>query len=214
MTDLAAGLSAQQAATRVPALPAWTVRETYAHLAGVCREVREGVLTARATDEDTARQVAARADRELPELCAEWDEIGPGIEEALAGPKGYRYHLMMQDVWNHEQDVLGALGMPQVRGDETTVAVSTVIADMYARGWEKFEVSPALRLRTPSLDRVIGVGEPVATLDTTDFELARMLIGRRTRDEIRDAGWSGAQLSSEVLERLHFFPCPEKSLGE
>lgn len=214
MTDLAAGLSEQQAGTPVPALPAWTVRDTYAHLAGVCREVLEGALATRATDEDTARQVEARAGRGLAELCAEWDEVGPGIEEHLAGAKGYRYHLMVQDAWNHEQDVLGALGLGQERTDETAAATSALLVEMYARGWAKFEVTPALRLRTPTLDRVIGVGEPAATLDTTDFELVRILIGRRTAEEMRGSGWTGAELSAEVISRLHYFPVPEKSLGE
>lgn len=214
MTELAAGLSEQQAGTRVPALPAWTVRDTYAHLAGVCREVHEGTLTGRATDEDTARQVGARAGRGLAELCAEWDEVGPGIEESLAGPKGYRYHLMVQDAWNHEQDVLGALGMAQARDDDTTATTAALLVEMYARAWAKYGLSPALRLRTATLDRVIGAGEAAGVLDTTDFELVRILIGRRTLAEIGAAGWSGAEPAAETLDRLHFFPVPDNSLGE
>ena len=214
MTELAAELSEEQTVTRVPALPAWTVRDTYAHLAGLSTEVLDGTLATRATDEDTARQVEHRAGLGLAALCAEWGEAGPGIEEFLAGPKGYRYHLMVQDLWNHEQDVLGALGLEQARADATTAAASELLLEMYARAWAKFELSPAIRVRTASADRVIGVGEPAVTLDTTDFELVRMLIGRRTAAEMRAAGWSGGEPSAEVLERLHFFPVPEHPLGE
>jgi hypothetical protein len=212
MTDLATGLSEEQAGTKVPALPAWTVRDTYAHLAGLCSELCDGTLVTRATDEDTARQVERRTGVGLAALCAEWDETGPGVEELLAGPKGYRYHLAVLDLWSHEQDILGALGLPQRRTDETTTTARELLVDLYARSWAKFELSPAIRLRTPAAERVIGVGEPAATLDTSDFELIRILIGRRTLAEMGAAGWAGDP--SAVLERLHFFPVPDKSLAE
>lgn len=214
MTELAAGLSEQQLATRVPALPAWTVRDTYAHLAGVAAEVLDGTLTRPPLDAATARQVADRAERGIAEVCAEWDEVGAGIEKGLAGEKGHRYYLLVQDAWNHEQDILGALGMPQKHDDPTTAVACAVLVDVYARAWEKFGLGPAVRLRTPSFERVIGAGEPTATLQTTDFELLRMLIGRRTREEMREAGWDEGAPPDEVLERLHSFPVPEKALGE
>lgn len=212
MTGLARTLTEEQASTPVPALPAWTVRDTFAHLAGVCVEVIDGSLTGRATDEDTARQVEQRAGRSLSELCDEWAETGPRIEGLLAGPKGYRYHLMVEDVWHHEQDVLAALGLPQRRIDETTSVTCAILVDMYARAWAKYALGPAVRLSSPAGDRVIGVGEPVAALETTDFELARLLIGRRTLQEIRAAGWTGDPTA--VLDRLHFFDVPAAALGE
>jgi uncharacterized protein (TIGR03083 family) len=212
MTEFAATLTEDQAGARVPALPAWSVRETYAHLAGVCAEVADATLTGPASDEDTARHVRARSGRSLTELCAEWNEIGPRIEQLLAGPKGYRYHLMVQDAWNHEQDVFGALGLPQRKEDPTTRTTATVLGDMYARAWNKLGVTPAVRVTTESADWVFGVGGTVAELQTSDFELARMLIGRRTLEEIRDAGWTGDP--SEAVDRLHYFPVPAASLRE
>lgn len=53
--DLAAELTGEQAETPVPALPEWTVVETYAHLAGICADVLSGTLAPPATDEVTAR---------------------------------------------------------------------------------------------------------------------------------------------------------------
>jgi uncharacterized protein (TIGR03083 family) len=212
MIEFADGLSGDQLATRVPALPAWTVRDTYAHLAGVCAEVVDGTLTGRATDEDTARQVADRADRAVPELCAEWTERGPELEQLLAGEKGYRYNLMVFDAWNHEQDVLGALSLPQYRGCPTTPLVAATLTDLFIRFWRKAELSPAVRLVTPTGDWVMGVGEPVATLRTNDFDLVRMLSGRRTLNEMAALDWTGEP--GEVLDRLHLFTPPAKELGE
>lgn len=212
MAELAAALTDDQAGTPVPALPEWTVLETYAHLAGVCADVCDGVLTGPASDEDTAREVQARTGRSLAELCTEWNAIGPKIEQLLAGPKGYRYHLLVQDAWNHEQDVLAALGLPQQHDDATTRTTATIMGDIYARSWAKFSVTPAVRVKAESGDWVFGVGDPVAALDISDFELVRMLIGRRTLDEIRDAGWTGDP--SGAVDRLHFFPVPASPLGE
>ncbi len=212
MTELAAALTHDQAGTSVPALPAWTVQETYAHLAGVSADVCDGTLTGPATDEDTAREVQSRAGRSLTELCAEWNTVGPKIEQLLAGPKGYRYHLLVQDAWNHEQDVLAALGLPQRHDDATTRTTATIMGELYARAWTKFSVTPAVRVKAEAGDWVFGVGDPVAELDISDFELVRMLIGRRTLDEMLDAGWTGDP--SLAVDRLHFFPVPAAPLGE
>jgi Mycothiol maleylpyruvate isomerase N-terminal domain len=212
MIEFAGGLSGDQPGTPVPALPAWTVQDTYAHLAGVCAEVLDGRLTGRATDEDTARQVADRAGRALPELCAEWAQRGLELEQRLAGEKGYRYNLMVIDVWNHEQDVLGALGLPQYRACPTTPLVAATLTDLLIRFWRKAELSPAVRLATPSGEWVLGVGEPIATLRTNDFELVRMLSGRRTLSEMAALDWIGDP--GEVLDRLHMFTPPAKGLGE
>lgn len=212
MIESAAGLSGEQAATPVPALPAWTIRDTYAHLTGLCAEVLDNVVTGPATDADTARQVAQREGRGLAELCAEWTDHASRIDELIAGPKGYRYHLLVQDAWNHEQDVLGALGLPQAREDATTPVVAGALMDKYVRAWRKFELSPAVRITTPSGDWTIGVGEPAAALRATDFDLIRMLIGRRTLDEMRAMDWTGDP--GEALDRLHWSEPPVRELGE
>ncbi|HTJ70980.1 MAG TPA: maleylpyruvate isomerase family mycothiol-dependent enzyme [Actinospica sp.] len=212
MIDFAGELSPEQASKPVPALPLWTVKDTYAHLAGVCAEVLDGALTGFATDDDTARQVADRADRSLADLCEEWAERSPEMEELLAGQYGYRYNLMSFDAWNHEQDIFGGLGLPQVREDATTQVVAELLTDRFARGWRKAELSPAVHLVAPSVDTVIGVGEPVAALRTDDFELVRMLSGRRTLSEMAALDWTGDPAG--VLDRLHLFTLPAKELGE
>lgn len=212
LIKLASELTADQLRTPVPALPLWSIQDTYAHLAGVSAEVVDGTLTGRATDEDTARQVAQRAGRTIAENCAEWDVTGPQIEELLSGPKGYRYNLMMQDAWNHEQDMLAALGRPLMRQDSTTTLTAAVLTDMFERAWRKGEVSPSVQIKTESAEWVLGVGEPTVSLETVDFELIRMLIGRRTLDEMKSTNWTGDP--SAVLDLLHYFPVPAASLGE
>jgi len=213
MIEFAAGLSAEEAAAPVPALPAWTVRDTYAHLAGLCADVLDGLIAGPATDEDTAREVAQREGRGLAELCEEWAEHAPRLDELIAGPKGYRYHLLVQDAWHHEQDVLGAFGLPQAREDATTTVVAAAVMDVYVRAWRKLELGPAVRITTPTGDWTLGVGESGAALRATDFDLVRMLIGRRTLSEMRAMGWTGDP-GEALLDRLHYFEPPVKELGE
>jgi uncharacterized protein (TIGR03083 family) len=212
MIELAATLDEAQANTPVPALPAWTVHDTFAHLAGLCAEVVDGVVVGPATDEDTAREVADRKGRSLAEICQEWASRAPEVDALIDQPKGYRYNLLVQDAWHHEQDVLGALKLPQMRECPTTPTIAATTVDRFARSWQKYELSPAVRIETRNGAWTVGVGEPVAALSTTDFDLARMLIGRRTLDEMREMGWTGDP--GEALERLHFLPCPLASLGE
>ena len=212
LIKLASELTSDQLRTPVPALPGWSIQDTYAHLAGVSVEVVDGTLTGRATDEDTARQVAQRTGRSIAELCAEWDVAGSQVESLLSGPKGYRYNLMVQDAWNHEQDMLAALGRPLMRQDSTTTLTAAVLTDMFERAWRKGEVSPSVHIKTESAEWMLGVGEPAASLETVDFELIRMLIGRRTLAEMKSTSWTGDP--SPVLDLLHVFPLPAASLGE
>jgi hypothetical protein len=59
---------------------------------------------------------------------------------------------------------------------------------------------------------LLGEGEPTLTLTASDFELARALVGRRSRDEFLRMGWDGD--ASAVIDHLHAFPLAESDLGE
>src|SRR5689334_6859768 len=74
-------LSSAELATQVPACPRWTVRDLLGHLAGGTADVVSNNLAGAPGDEWTEAHVAARAGREVPELLAEWEELGPRWEE-------------------------------------------------------------------------------------------------------------------------------------
>ena len=44
LLDLAASTDDERACTPVPALPGWTVKDAYAHLAGLCADMLDGRL--------------------------------------------------------------------------------------------------------------------------------------------------------------------------
>jgi hypothetical protein len=66
--ELAADLDEGDATIVVRACPQWTVKDVYAHIAGVPADILAGRIEGVGTDEWTARQVAARADRSLGEI--------------------------------------------------------------------------------------------------------------------------------------------------
>lgn len=207
LIDLSAQLTEDQATAAVPALPAWTVRDTYAHLTGVCAEVATGALTRRATDEDTARQVQQREGRTLADLAAEWDGHSEQIYGLMSGPNGFRYGLMAADVWNHEQDIHGALDLPVVRQEPACTGIAAFITGLLDHQWRKYGLTPAVHFSTEEGGEWrIGAGEPAVSLRTTDFEFNRLLTGRRSRDQILAMDWTGDV--EPLIDRLHLFDLP------
>jgi uncharacterized protein (TIGR03083 family) len=206
LLDLAADLGAEDAERPVPACPSWTVRDVYAHLAGVAADSLAGRVDGVATDPWTARQVEDRAGRSLHDNASEWAEAGERFDDVIRQFADAIPPQLIIDVWNHEQDVRGALGRPGgTDGPEVRWLVDAMCAglsDFLGEG----APAGAVRVVTESGERVIGRGAPVATLQTSDVEVARALIGRRSRIQMLAYDWEGD--AEAVVDRLHVFPFP------
>src|ERR1043165_2604054 len=194
----------------VPALPGWSVRDTYAHLAGICTDVLSKRLTTLASPEWTAGQVADRAGRPFSDVCDEWAKAGPTMAAFLAAPGAERALPIVQDAWQHEQDVHAALGLPADRDIETSVWMATFTLAYLMRKWP--EDLPAVRVVAGPIDRTLGDGEVAATLRTDPYELARLTIGRRSREQILGLDWEGDP--SGMLGSLHSFAMPVGAITE
>jgi hypothetical protein len=145
------------------------------------------------------------------EVCAEWAGRAAEIDPLIAGPKGYRYNLLVQDAWNHEQDVLGALGLPQAREDATTRGRDGVHGRVRALV-AQVRVQPGGAHR--DLERRLDDRRRRAGRDAGDERLRPRQDADRPpdSDEMAAMGWTGDP--SAVLDRLHFFTPPVSSLGE
>lgn len=120
VTALAAGADQAELSTRVPATPAWTVREVLAHLAGSPADALSGRMDGAPGDAWTARHVRERAQRSTDELVVEIRSYADPVLATLAGND--RPAL----VWNlavHHADLHEALGRGRPSG-----------ADVAARG--------------------------------------------------------------------------------
>ena len=213
LVALAAGLDEASLTTVVPACPAWDVRQTYAHMAGLCVEVVQGLVTPPASDEVTARQVADRADKRIDELTAEWIEGAPALLELMRTQTRLRYSLPALDAWHHDNDIRGALGMePQTEGADQLAAF---VLGGLARGWSADR--PSVRVRATDTGREWRLGEggdekgADLTLSASAFELARAITGRRSLAQIGALDWSGDPAG--VVHLLPTLPAPEKDLA-
>ncbi|NUP49530.1 MAG: hypothetical protein HOW97_19810 [Catenulispora sp.] len=219
LTALAATLSAEQAATPVPALPGWSVHDTYAHLAGICSDILTGTVGDPHDAAWTAGHVAARADVPLAEICRQWNADAPTVEERLDRPEMRRAVFALFDVFHHGHDVRGALGIVEARDTPQTQFVAQLMTKFKALEWGRAG-HPPIRLATPSGSWRLGApdaedaadAEPVASLDTSDFELARIIVGRRSRAQMLAAGWVGDP--EPIVDLLPVFGPPVTDLTE
>ena len=215
LLDLAATLSADEAATLVPACPQWTVKDVYAHLTGVVADVLGGRLEGVATDPWSARQVAERADRSLTEICAEWAELAPELEEALRAFPDLANPRLLIDQWTHEQDLRGALGRPGGRTDGRMAFTVDTVLTAYSKSWPDTGL-PGVVVTGDSAQWALGDGEIHLRLSAPDFELGRALLGRRSRAQVLRLRWTphDEPMLEAVVDELHAFPYAERDLEE
>ncbi|QRN79828.1 MAG: maleylpyruvate isomerase family mycothiol-dependent enzyme [Nocardiopsis sp. BM-2018] len=209
LLELAATLDRDQLATVVPACPDWTVQQVYAHLAGLATDVVNGDVTPPATDEVTGRQVAARAGHGIERLIAEWTRTGPGLVALLRTQQRRRYSLPALDVWHHENDIRGALGLTAQTEDADQLADFPLGG--LAKGWPA--QVPSVRVVATDTGQEWSLGEGAAlTLSGTAFELARAVTGRRSVNQILAMDWTGAD-PAPVAPFLPTLPAPETDLA-
>ncbi|MCA1833685.1 MAG: maleylpyruvate isomerase family mycothiol-dependent enzyme [Actinomycetota bacterium] len=210
MSDLARSAAPGRLQTRVPACPAWDVKDLIAHVTGIATAVStgEGIRdinlalfwdpnVAAAREEFVDAEIKARRDLPLEEIIAEWERSSAELEPMMRGEKPFPAGapamgewVVLTDLGVHHHDLRGALGAP---GDRESLAtglslrsyVETMRMRTAAMGL------PVLRIVAGSRSWTTGEGEPVATLTADPFELARAAAGRRSPDQLRSLAWDG-----------------------
>lgn len=177
----------------VAATPAWDVHDVIAHLSGVADDATAGNMAGAPGEAWTAAQVERGQGRTVAEMIARWNETGPFVEAFLSSPDGMSAAAAVIDLHTHECDLLTALGSPIAVPDEVL-------------GWV------ASQLRDGFASNVAGAGLPSVEVVTSDLELFRSRLGRRTADETRAYGWSADP--TPYLDHWFVFGVAESSLGE
>ncbi len=170
-----------------PATPEWRVRDVLAHLVGVTVDVAEGRMDGVATEPWTEAQVVARRERAVDDVLAEWDDYGVRFEATLLAMPDTVGGQAVFDAVTHEADIRHALGNEE---DARTSDAVEVAFDFCCFAREA-GAQPALTLVTERGETVAGAGEPVAKLETSQFEFVRASSGRRSGDEIAAYHWDG-----------------------
>ncbi|MGK2950301.1 MAG: maleylpyruvate isomerase family mycothiol-dependent enzyme [Acidimicrobiales bacterium] len=212
LLDLAPELTPDELAAPLLPTPPWTVLDGYRHLAGVCTDVLDGQLPPPGDDAAwAAAQLAARADWSVDEVCAEWADRGPELDEVVA-EAGRSMGFVALDCWTHEQDLRAAVGVGALHDDELIPGVLDLALGAFGRRYSKGG-GPRLRLVVDGEERTIGVGEVGATLTTTPYELLRTIFGRRSQAQIAAADWSGPAVP-DAQAAIHLFDLPEQDLTD
>ena len=195
LTELVAGLDSVALGTAVPACPGWTVRDVIAHLTAITEDALAGRLTGVPDEEFTADQVARFAGTPVPEMLARWSASAPQFEDAV---QAFRIWPAVIDVASHEQDIRGALGMV---GARECAAIRQTTPRLVS--W--LDLPVPMRIVTEHAEYSVGAadGEAELTLSTSEFEMFRWRLGRRSLAQLAAMDWSGNP--SAILGKLAVF---------
>jgi uncharacterized protein (TIGR03083 family) len=147
-------------------------------------------------DEVTAEQVASRRNRTIADIADEWNrhlnEVLAMIrgEKPFPRPVPFADAVLVTDLAVHAQDVRNATGR---QGDRDSAGVRIALASYAAALMLRLAQHglAALRLRYDGKERLVGDGEPGATLSGDRYEIFRALAGRRTVEQMLAMDWEG-----------------------
>jgi uncharacterized protein (TIGR03083 family) len=208
VVELVADLPNRDLARTVPGCPQWRVQDLVAHLTGLAYDVQTGNLDGAGTDAWSARQVAERIDRTLPELLAEWDVSAPSAEAAAPAAPRIAFDCVV-----HEHDLRGALGVPGPSDPDAVGFALGAVLEVLGRRLDQAGVGSLVLRIDGGEEQVHGTGPAGAALDVDSFELFRSLFGRRSADQVRAFAWTGDP--GPFIEVWSFFgPLPELDVLE
>lgn len=170
----------------VPACPGWDLRDVVAHLTGALIDLITGSVRGAPGPAWTAGHVERFSARDLFEIRDLWRDAVNFEAAELFANHGLR---VLPDIVTHEFDVRGALGQDGAKDEERVHVTFDSITRWLDAAW-RADGRPALEVVTETGSRIIGDGEPKATLSGGVFELSRVMTGRRSEAQIRALDWS------------------------
>jgi uncharacterized protein (TIGR03083 family) len=166
----------------VPSCPKWTVRDLVGHLLDVC-----GIVVGRLSGTEVPSRSAGL---DINALLTEWAASGQQAERLIEAAGGERGRIGLMDAYTHELDLRYALDAPRTVDHPAYPRAVAVLVDGLSSSVIRLDL-PALRVETEGAQRVVGTGEPVATVTGDPLDLYRSLAGRRTPEQIgAELTWS------------------------
>lgn len=208
ITELVGALAAAELERPVPACPAWTVHHLVAHLCGIPEALAAGSYPSDDRQAWLDGLVEERRDVPVPELLDRWAATAPTATAILDGGGG----ALFVDVVTHEHDLRGAVDRSGARGTPEVRAVVQLALDELA-GPIKEAGLGALVVDSGEVRWASQFARPGCTLRVDPWEAGRVLVSRRTADEILALPHSGDPSPYLALFEQHS-PLPTTSLGE
>lgn len=215
LSETVLGLEGHLSSAPVRACPGWTVHDVVAHHVGVVVDASTGNAPEVPAEVDfvrdfdqvintvfadlSGRQVWERAGRGIAELLSEWSSASEALWSIYRGERpdpGFPIApevgqgVVMNDVIVHEGDIRQALGLPPAPETPALSLSLNNYAFMASLHLHAAGVA-ALKLSYDGREKVIGPGEPSATLRGTRHDLVRTLAARRSREQILAMDWEG-----------------------
>ncbi|MEQ8841720.1 MAG: hypothetical protein RIB98_12130 [Acidimicrobiales bacterium] len=205
-------LGDDQLVMSVPACPDWTVHGLLAHLVSMPMAIMDGeipdeVLGGGDPNPWLRRLVDEHSRRPVDELAAWWAHDDERLAPVLQGAG-----LLLADLFTHEGDILGALGVP---ADRNTPELDSQI-DAAMAGLQKDIARaglPAIAVDNGTERRQSAPGDPGWVLRCDFWTAHRVFNSRRTRDELLALPHEGDPARYFAAMHAHL-PLPEHSLGE
>ena len=208
VTDLVATLPPAALDVASPATPEWSAHDVLAHMVGVADDAVHGRLDGVATDPWTAAQVDARRGTATAAMLEEWDEVGPPFADAMLGIPEIFAGQALFDAFTHEHDLRHALGQPGARDADALELIYDWLVVLRLLTEQR-----ALCYDTEVGTVVSGVGEPIATIATSRFEIVRGATGRRSRSEVEQWSWD-PKPDPDLVLLASFFTMRAEPLNE
>lgn len=211
VAGLVRSLSPQQLEAPIPVTPGWTVHGVVSHLAGVATDAVNGRLEGMPPPEQTAAQVAERAETPTSVVLREWERSGSQLE-ALLGKIREVTFSPVTDAAVHEQDIRGAVGVPGNRQGPLVDLALGVAADLWMSRIESAGLLPA-GAGEQSGPSIVGSDDAPVKFVGSRFEFFRAIYGRRSRRQI-ERRFVGTDDPSAYVSLMCVFQPPEHDVIE
>lgn len=189
LLQLGRSLSDEQAAQITSACPAWSIKDVYAHLAGISTDILAGNTEGAATEAWADGHVADRLGHSFSDVLDEWETSGDGVSAVMAeAGEAFPFQLFV-DQWTHGWDVRSSLGESAAARPDLAVYEYFLDDFMAAIQSQAAKDMSALTLRVNDKQCELGTGPSVGELTLDLFEFARISMGRRSQAQLDALAW-------------------------
>lgn len=178
ITALVQDLPADRAALAVPTTPGWNVRDLTAHILHVCSRAEQ--------PEDGVTYVPGVP---ISGVLEQWTETAEEVEARFPEIEPLNRLKMVMDAYTHEQDLRGALDLPQTVVHPAFHIAFSLVALGFSLSLAEYGL-PSVAFETPDGRWVSGADPAPVTVRGPSHDLFRALAGRRTLQQITEFDWS------------------------
>jgi len=197
---LAGDLDGDQLATHVPATPAWTVRDVYAHLAGGPADALSGRMDGAPGPEWTSRHVGERARLPIEVLVSEIRLQQDAVCESVADQPS---PALVWDVAVHHTDVHECLGHGRPPESLWRPVLDAAAPRLLHHAGVTVRCEGVL-LGNGVVGEVAAGDEAAGdAVEVSAYELYRAIFSRRSRRQMQ--AWSSPAVADEALDGLCIF---------